>query len=172
MKRFLPKNLVGQLLLSVAFILLIAQAINGFLLYRGALNQNLIEASTAAVTRIAFGLERTDEARARHGLGPQRLRRAKLKFDNESAVSPSMTRLLDLEKRTGQAFTDLGLSFSKIEAASVRDLPNGMFEHAVGFNRGRDRSNSINRSLGGRRISPQTNGYVIISASQKNGQWV
>ena len=58
MIRLWPRSLVGQLLLIVALMLLLAQGINSFLLYRGAQNQNLIEASTAAVSRIAFGLDR------------------------------------------------------------------------------------------------------------------
>ena len=53
-----PRSLVGQLLLLVALMLMLAQSVNSFLLYRGAQNQNLVESSTAAVSRIAFGLDR------------------------------------------------------------------------------------------------------------------
>ena len=52
MIRLWPRSLVGQLLLVVALMLLLAQGINSFLLYRGAQNQNLVESSTAAVSRI------------------------------------------------------------------------------------------------------------------------
>ena len=73
MKRLWPGSLVGQLLLVVALMLLLAQGINSFLLYRGVQNQNLVESSTAAVSRIAFvrpAIVRSGaEAQCGHGAG-------------------------------------------------------------------------------------------------------
>jgi len=173
MTRLWPNNLVGQLLLVVALIMLLAQGLNGFLLYRGMQTQNLIEASTAAVSRIAFGLEREASTRPLVERGPPRRRqRGHLKFTTETVISPDMNRLSELEVRAEQALTNMGFTFSEIEAVSVRQLPAAMEGYVVGANRGRWRNSSINRSMGSRRQPPQTRGFVIISIQRPNGQWV
>ena len=173
MKRLWPKSLVGQLLLVVALMLLLAQGINSFLLYRGAQNQNLVEASTSAVSRIAYGLERQASDRpARHG-GAMRARHwGRLKYGSESAVTDNMGRLPELEARAGQAFANMGIGFSDIRATTIRELTPGMTGHLIGSNRDERRNGPINRSMGGRPSSPETRGFVIISAQQANGQWV
>ena len=173
MKRLWPRSLVGQLLLVVAFILLLAQGINSFLLYRGAQNQNLVEASTSAVTRIAFGLERQTADRPVFRNGMMRHRRSgQLKYGPESAVTDNMNRLPALEMRATQAFANMGIGFSDIRAASVRQLPTDMTGHVIGSNRGRWRNNPINHSMGARASPAEIKGFVIVSAQQADGQWV
>ena len=108
MRRLWPSSLVGQLLLFVALMLLVAQAVNSFLLYRGAQTQNLVEASTSAVARIAFGLERQAMNRPSMRGNQMRGRRwARLKYGPESAVTEDMKRLPELEARAGQALTSM-----------------------------------------------------------------
>ncbi len=173
MKRLWPRSLVGQLLLVVAFILFLAQGINSFLLYRGAQTQNLVEASTSAVTRIAFGLERQAIDRPVFHNGMMRHRRSgQLKYDSESAVTEQMNRLPALEARAGQALANMGSGYSDIRAASVKLLPPDMAGHVIGSNRGRWRNNPINRSMGGRPPPEETRSFVIVSAQQADGQWV
>lgn len=173
MKRLWPGSLVGQLLLVVALMLLLAQGINSFLLYRGAQTQNLIEASTSAVARIAFGIDRRSMVRPEPGNRMMRGRRwGRLQFGSESAVSDDMSRLPDLETRAGQAFANMGIAFSDLRVASVPNLTGDMSGHVVGFNRGRWRDNPINRSMGARSTVPKITGFVIVSARQADGQWV
>lgn len=173
MKRPWPNSLIGQLLLVVALILLLAQGINSFLLYRGAQNQNLVEASTSAVARIAYGFERTTNDRSAARRGGKRSRRwGQLKFSPESAVGDDMRRLPELEARAGQAFANMGIGFSDIRATSIRDLTTDMTGYVIGANRGEWRNDPINRSMGGDQNTPETKGFVIISAQQADGQWV
>ena len=173
MIRLWPRSLVGQMLLVVALMLLLAQGINSVLLYRGAQNQNLVESSTAAVARIAFGLERQAGDRAERRGGAMRHRRwGRLKYGTESAVTGSMRRLPELEMRSGQAFANMGIDFSDIRATFATDLPATMTGHLVGANRGEWSKNPINRSMGGRPDPTETRGYVIISARQADGRWV
>ena len=113
MKRLLPKSLVGQLLLVVALVLLVAQMVNGLLLLGAAQNQNLIEASTTAVLRIAAERERPELFVPRERRGPGRFRRVELLYDNKSAVTERMKRLPDLEDRATQA---LGGAFREATA--------------------------------------------------------
>lgn len=173
MKRLWPKSLVGQLLLVVALMLLLAQGINSFLLYRGAQTQNLVEASTSAVSRIAFGLDRQANDRSVMRYGAARTRRmGQIRYSSESAVTGDMPRLPELEARAGQAFANMGIGFSEIRVTSLRDLTDDMTGHVVGTNRGEWRNNPINRSMGGQASPTETTGFVIISAKQADGQWV
>ena len=173
MIRLWPRSLVGQLLLIVALMLLLAQGINSFLLYRGAQNQNLIEASTAAVSRIAFGLDRQAGDRPARRGGMMRARRwGQLKYSADSVVTEDMRRLPELEARAGQAFANMGIAFSDIRATSVRELTADMTGHLIGANRRAWRNNPINRSMGARPSPLETKGFVIISAQQADGRWV
>jgi signal transduction histidine kinase len=172
-RRLWPKSLVGQLLLVVALMLLLAQGINSFLLYRGSQNQNLVEASTSAVSRIAFGLERQADGRPEMRTGAMRSRRwGQLKYGSESPVAAEMRRLPELEARAGQAFANLGISFSDVRATFLKDLTPDMSGHVLGTSRRDLRENPINRSMGGRPLNMKTRGFVIISAQQADGRWV
>ncbi|MEO9600943.1 HAMP domain-containing sensor histidine kinase [Parasphingorhabdus sp.] len=173
MKYLWPKSLIGQLLLIVALMLLLAQGINSFLLYRGAQTQNLVEASTAAVSRIAYSLDRQANGRPVWRGGPMRVRRwGQVKMDSDTAVTADMNRLPELEARAGQAFSNMGIGFSDIRAAFVPQLTSDMSGHMIGSSRGERRDNPINRSMGGRQSQVETKGFVIISAQQADGGWI
>ena len=173
MIRLWPKSLVGQLLLIVALMLLLAQGVNSFLLYRGAQSQNLVEASTSAVSRIAFGQDRqaSDRPMRRGGAMPVQ-RWGRLKYSANSVVTDDMQRLPELEARAGQAFANMGIAFSDIRATFIRKLTTDMTGHLIGTNRRAWRDNPINRSMGDKRAPPETRGFVIISAQQADGQWI
>jgi len=171
--RLWPRSLVGQLLLVVAMMLLLAQGINSFLLYRGAQTQNLVEASTSAVSRIVFGLDRQASDRPdRHSRAMRSRHWGQLRYSSESAVTDEMQRLPELESRAGQAFANMGIGFSDIRATFTKDLATDMNGHLIGTNRREWRHNPINRSMGSRRALGETRGFVIISAKQADGQWV
>ena len=173
MKWLWPKSLVGQLLLIVALMLLLAQGVNSFLLYRGAKNQNLVEASTSAVARIVFGLDRQANDRPMPHGGDIRARRwGRLKYSPESAVTDDMRRMPELEARAGQAFANMGIGFSDIRVTFIDDMTSDLNGHMIGANRRDWRDNPINRSMGDRRTPSEVTGFVIISAQQANGQWV
>lgn len=173
MKWLWPKSLVGQLLLIVALMLLLAQGVNSFLLYRGAKNQNLVEASTSAVSRIVFGLDRQANDRSMRRGGDMRAKRwGRLKYSPQSAVTDDMQRLPELEARAGQAFANMGFGFSDIRVTFIDDMTSDMNGHMIGANRRGWRNNPINRSMGDRRTPPEITGFVIISARQADGQWV
>ena len=171
--RLWPKSLVGQLLLVVALMLLLAQGINSFLLYRGAQTQNLVEASTSAVSRIVFGLERQNNIRPGPRNGAMHARRwGRLKYGPESVVTDDMRRLPELEMRAGQAFANMGLGFSDVRATFTRNLASDMTGHVIGTNRRQRRNQPIKRSMGGEPAPAAARGFVIISAQQADGQWV
>jgi signal transduction histidine kinase len=172
-KRLWPHSLVGQLLMVVALILLLAQGINSFLLYRGAQNQNLVEASTAAVARIAYGFERQARDRPAQRRNSNRLRRwGQLRYSPDSPVTDNMRRLPELEARAGQALANMGIGFTEIRATVLTDLTSDMTGHVVGSNRGEWRNSPINRSMGGGTQKAETKGFVVISVQQDIGQWV
>jgi len=78
MKRFLPKSLLGQMLLSVALALLVAQGISAFLQYRAAeQRREMIAANSLAfqlVTEPRFDFRRMDRRGGANRAGWQRLR--------------------------------------------------------------------------------------------------
>ncbi|ASK87535.1 ATP-binding protein [Sphingorhabdus sp. SMR4y] len=173
MKRLWPHSLVGQLLLVVALILLLAQGINSFLLYRGAQNQNLVEASTSAVSRIAYSLDRQASDRPATRRTSMRSRRwGQLRYSAESPVADTMRRLPELEARAGQAFANMGIAFTDIRATMLDELTADMSGHVIGASRNEWRNSPINRSMGGGPERPEPRGFVIISAQQDDGQWV
>ena len=78
MRRFLPKSLLGQMLLSVALALLVAQGISAFLQYRAAeQRREMIAANSLAfqlVTEPRFDFRRVDRPGRTNRAGWQRLR--------------------------------------------------------------------------------------------------
>ncbi len=166
MKRFLPKSLVGQLLFLVAFMLLIAQAVNMLLLYRGAQNQNLTGASAGAVARIGSFLSRSgmmDLTPHRHA----RWRQSRPLLSEKSLIPGNATRLQELEERAVIAFDNMGFDLRSVEAAKVEILPPVFGNSVVGMRR---------RGTSGRVMGRQRNlavdGYVLLSVQRLDGRWV
>ncbi|MEW4468448.1 HAMP domain-containing sensor histidine kinase [Parasphingorhabdus sp. JC815] len=172
MKRLLPKNLVGQLLALVAFTLLIAQAINIALLYRGAQNQKMVEASVSAVVRIAGEIERIDERGFRKPRyrrdGTARFRRYRPSVTEESALGAGHKRLSVAEERAARAFENLGVNLQAVKVARVDTLPLNMKNSVIGMRGERRRL----RSVGYHKESDKIDGFIIISAQLKDGKWL
>ncbi len=175
MSKLLPKSLVGQLLLIVAVILFIAQGINMFLLYRGMAQQNNVEASASAVTRMAVGLNRlsSGEVRPRRSSRREgRFRRAQLDFSDNPVVKISDKRNTKVEERALQAFYSMGVEASEVRAAHYETLPPGLSDNLIGLPRMRPRTDAVGRNLGRRRPPVQIDGYVVLSTKLADGQWV
>lgn len=175
MRKLLPNSLVGQLLLIVAVILFIAQGINMVLLYRGMTQQNKIEASASAVTRMAVGLNRlssADEQVNRPERRRGRFRRAQLDFSDEPIVAGPKKRQSSVEERALQAFYSMGVEVLEVRAAYSRKLPPELSDSVIGLPRLRPRIDAVGRNLGQRRPPVQIEGYIILSSKLENGQWV
>lgn len=174
MTRFLPKSLVGQLLLLIAFTLLIAQAFNIFLLYRGAQNQHLSEASTAAVARIIGEMERMNDARyeERRERRSRRGRRVIPLISETAPVLPDAQPLRSVTERAGQAFLNMGLSVRTVEVSETLKLPTALQQSVIGVGRGRRLSVEIRRPMGQRPAPPPVRGFVIASVEMDDGRWI
>lgn len=175
MNRWLPNSLVGQILLIVAVVLFIAQGINMFLLYRGMAQQNSVEASASAVTRMAVGLNRLSVAEEQPVRRPKRsgrFRRAQLDISDKPVVNSSDKRNSRVEERAQLAFYSMGIEASEVRAAHFKSLPPGLSEHVIGLPRIRPRIDAVGRNLGQRRPPIQIDGYVVLSTKLADGRWV
>ena len=173
MKRLLPKSLVGQLLALVAVTLLIAQGINIVLLYRGAQNQKIVEASVSAVGRITGEIERMNERgfrerRPRRDDRPRR-RRNRPSVTADSAIANAQSRLPVVEERAALAFENMGVAVLAVEVARVDRLPPAMINNVIG--RGRGRQQTL-RAVGYRNKPNMIDGYVLMSAQIADGRWM
>lgn len=176
MKRLMPKSLVSQLLLIVAFTLLIAQSINIFLLYRGAQDQRLFGASVAAAARIAGELERMDNARyeeRRSRRENRRRNRGPLPLFSDSAPDlPDSIRLPQIEERAVLAFQNLGADIKSIKAMQTLRIPKSLERSVIGDRRGRRLASEIGRPMGQRQKPPSISGYVVLSVELSDGRWI
>ncbi len=173
MKRLLPKSLIGQLLALVAVTLLIAQAINIVLLYRGAQNQKIVEASVAAAGRITGEVERMSEPgfreRRLRSDGKRRIRRNRPSLTVQSAIGPGQRRLPAVEERAARAFANMGISVLAVQVAQVETLPANMTNSVIG--RGGERRKTM-RAVGYRNKPRPIDGYILMSAQIADGQWL
>lgn len=173
MKHLLPKSLIGQLLALVAVTLLIAQGINIVLLYRGAQNQKIVEASVSAVGRITGEIERMNDRRFRERPPRRddrpRRRRNRPSVTTESAISVGQPRLSVVEERAALAFENMGVTVLAVKVSRVDRLPPDMINNVVG--RGRGRQQTL-RAVGYRNLPNAIDGYVLMSAQIADGQWM
>ncbi|MEO9472299.1 MAG: HAMP domain-containing sensor histidine kinase [Parasphingorhabdus sp.] len=172
----MPKSLVGQLLLLVAFTLLIAQSVNIFLLYRGAQDQRLFGASVAAAARIAGELERMDNARyeeRRTRRENRRRNRGALPLVSDGPpVLPEAIRLPRIEERAVLAFQNLGADVKSIRAMQTLRIPEALTRSVIGDRRGRSLASEIGRPMGRERKPPSISGYVVLSVELSDGRWI
>ncbi|HEY9091457.1 ATP-binding protein [Parasphingorhabdus sp.] len=170
MKRLLPKSLVGQLLALVSITLLIAQAINITLLYRGAQSQKMAEASLSAVVRLAGEIERINE----RGIDELRLRRdGRVRryhpiMTANSIIGEGQKRLPDAEQRATYAFDNMGVGVQTVEVTRVDSLPPNLTNSVIGMGDPRRRF----RSADYRSAPAQVDGFLIMSAQIADGQWL
>lgn len=172
MKRLLPNSLIGQLLALVAVTLLIAQGINVALLYQGAQNQKMVEASASAVARIAWEAERINERGFRERQyrrdGSLRIRRNRPSTTSQSAIEDGQTRLPSVEERAARAFDNLGIALLSVQAARVDSLPANMRNSVIGLGRERQRM----RAIAYRKRPHKIDGFIIMSAQIGEGRWL
>ena len=172
MKRLLPKNLVGQLLALVAFTLLIAQAINIALLYRGAQNQKMVEASVSAVVRITGEIERINERdfrtpRYRRDV-IRHARRHRPSVTEQTIVGAGQKRLPGTEEQAASAFANMGVGLQAVRVARVDTLPANMENSVIGLGSERRTLHSV-----GYRMAPsEIDGFIIMSAQIADGKWL
>ncbi len=174
MMRFLPKSLVGQLLLLIAVTLLIAQAFNIFLLYRGAQNQHLSEASAAAVARIVGEIERMNDARYEERR-ERRSRRGRRVIPLLSDAAPAVSDAKPLRavtERAGQAFVNMGLSIRTVEVWETAKLPAALQQSVIGVGRGRRLTEEIRRPMANKPAPPPVRGFVVVAVELEDGRWM
>lgn len=174
MMRILPKSLVGQLLLLIAVTLLIAQAFNIFLLYRGAQNQHLSEASAAAVARIVGEMERMSDARyeERRERRSRRGRRVIPLLSDTAPAVPDAQPLRAVTERASQAFVNMGLSIRTVEVWETARLPAVLQQSVIGVGRGRRLTEEIRRPMARKPAPPPVRGFVVVSAELEDGRWM
>ncbi|GAA0469473.1 hypothetical protein GCM10009096_08000 [Parasphingorhabdus litoris] len=168
----LPKSLIGQLLALVAITLAIAQTINIVLLYQGAQNQRIVEASASAVARIAGEVERINERGFRERRyrrdGSLRVRRNRPSVTAQSAIDEKQERLPAVEDRANRAFANMGLAVLSVEIAQAEKLPANMTNSVIGLGRERLKLRAIAHG----RQQNKIEGFVIVSAQIEEGLWL
>ena len=154
--------------------LLIAQAFNIFLLYRGAQNQHLSEASAAAVARIVGEMERMNDARyeERRERRWRRGRRVVPLLSDTAPAVPDAKTLRAVTERAGQAFLNMGLSIRKVEVWETARLPAELQQSVIGVGRGRRLTEEIRRPMARKPPPPPVRGFVVVSAQLEDGRWM
>lgn len=176
MKYLWPRSLAGQLLALVAVALVIAQAVNLFFIYRISQNQNMVEASSAAVFRIARTVERIETS----GMRPDNRRRVnRPRFrgnrpmtSEQSMVRLEYERLSQVEERAEQAFYTLGLPFISIEAAHVDAVPKNLSNSVINIRPNRQMSRDVAAPASLQRPQLPIDGFIILSVQTANGSWL
>ncbi len=150
----------------VAFMLLIAQAVNMLLLYRGTQNQNMIEASAGAVARVGnfIGRREVIGADPRRGF---RWRGSRPIISRNTVIGDNVERLSELEERAAIAFDNMGFNLRSVTAAKVEILPPILQNSVVGLRRGRPSDKTM-----GRQKNRQIDGYILLSVQASNGNWI
>lgn len=115
LRRLSPRSLVGQIIVTVAVALFVAQLVNFTLLLRERNRMLLTTATAPAVARIVDGLDRREDR------GP-RDRMARVEFTNQQPVL-SGTRRPDAERRASDMFQDIGVASHTILAFEDVDEP-------------------------------------------------
>ncbi len=114
MRRFLPKSLLGQMLLSVALALLVAQGLSGLLLFRAEERRR----ETGLINNLAFQLVSDPRIDYRAGDGedgrPSRTRRLRIE---RALTSPLMSDEVsddDREERLQEVLTEQGVEIEEL----------------------------------------------------------
>lgn len=171
MKRLWPKSLAGQMFLTMAAALFIAQMINAAIIYRG--QHSAIEAqiaSTAAVRLIAAA-ERLDDDRGiardpRGENGPPQLRgqdwrgRRSTRLTEASPLRDHMTRLQGLETRLSGVLDGYDVPHKTVVIAILPFDPAAM--------QGRERR----KAIAGVRRGEQLDGMVLAAIERPDGRWL
>ena len=148
MRRFLPKSLLGQMLLSVALALLVAQAISAVLQYRAAEQRR----EFGALNGLAFQL--VAEPRFE---GEPRWRRLRVERTAANPLLPGETRDTDREEVLRQILVDQG-----IEPAQLVVITRPISEDAYVMGRLQERPDL-------RRRSEWAAGNMILAGLQRQG---
>ncbi len=126
MARLWPKSLAGQLLVSLAIALLIAQLINAAMIYRAQqqASENLIASSAAvrligAWDRIEAGRELT-RGGGRRG-GGRWMRRAQFALSADSPVTADMQRMPDVEEKLAGYLAANGVDANEVATVYLDD---------------------------------------------------
>lgn len=121
MRRLLPKSLHGQMLLSVALALLVAQTISAVLLYRAQQARNEFGAATAlayqlvAEPRVDVRVEEPGNGRRGAGRRPRVLR---MQYSDESPLLPGETRQIRREELLRDLLENQGVEVGDLVVTS------------------------------------------------------
>lgn len=124
--RLWPRRLLGQMLLSVALALLVAQGISGFLLYRAQEQRREEALISGAAFRLVAGPEGDESRRRQHrwhrsdedGPPPMRLRGMRLERSGTSPIAPSEKRDGDKESALRQILNEQGVPVAELAVVS------------------------------------------------------
>src|SRR5688572_23811662 len=140
MRRFLPKSLLGQMLLSVALALLVAQTISAVLQYRGAeQRREMFAANSLAfqlVTEARFDVRPRDKRKPGNRTGG-RWQRLQVERTDEQPVHPGETRDAAREEMLHSILLDQGVDPAEL-VVLTRDVANDSY--VMDQLRGRERA--------------------------------
>ncbi|MGF7148656.1 signal transduction histidine kinase [Sphingomonas zeicaulis] len=168
LRRFGPSSLVGQILLTVAMALLLAQAVNFALLLRERDRQIFQQASEPAIERLIGAVQGPSERRS------ARIRRWS-SIDTTSQVSPAMRARPDIADRARDAFADRGVAVLQVQAAVGEVEPGSFIARRLKERRDnerRERAERGDRRPVGRNDRDGDPRALIISAEVTPGRWV
>lgn len=171
-RRFGPSSLVGQILLTVAMAMLLAQAVNFALLLRERDRQIFQQASEPAIERLIGVVQAPGDRRS------ARVRRW-TSFNPTSQVAEAMRQRPDIAARAKDAFDDRGVAVLQVQAAVGEIVPGSFVARRIeerrenerreraerGDNRRRDRDR-------GREERPGNPRALVISAQIAPDRWV
>jgi len=172
MKRFWPKSLTGQLVLSLALALMLAQLINGAIIYRTQKQQSENQVAAGAALRLLNGWDRLENGRPltrqRRGDDQGRSRgrgrggrgnNARFDLGPVNPVTADMPRLTKAEEALATYLSNNGITAPKV-AISYSDAP-------------LSRDLRLQRELiniEGQAVEPR--GSVLAAVQRDDGQWL
>jgi signal transduction histidine kinase len=179
-RRFLPKSLVGQIVLVMAVALLVAQSINFFLVLNERQRASLAQNEGPAISRFISVVQQAAlaEPDERQEMMAERQRRGRFSLAPASLVDRAgLVREERLEHRVRQAASENGLVLSDVQAATVADEAGFRSLFA-------DREQAFRAWEGwrGRELGNRTQGpgakmarefqLLVLSARLDSGEWV
>ncbi len=164
MIRFWPRSLTGQLLLSLALALLVAQLINAAMIYRAQKQAAENQIASSAAVRLIGAWDRAEAGQPltrgsgeRHG--PRWMRRGRFTLSADNPVTPEMRRLPDVEERLSYYLGNNGLEIQDIAIAHL-DQPMPQ----------RRRRQLADEALGKSKGDHRTT--ILAAVQREDGQWL
>ncbi|WP_164118709.1 ATP-binding protein [Sphingorhabdus sp. Alg239-R122] len=166
MMRLWPKSLAGQLLLSLALALLVAQLINAAMIYRTQKQAIENQIASSAAVRLIGAWDRVEagqpltrgDNRGKHRR-PRWMRRGRYALSAHNPITPGMRRLPNVEDRLSDYLGNNGLEIQDIAIAHL-DQPMPQRRRRQLANEALDSKNGTYRTT------------ILAAVQKEDGQWL